>query len=290
MKPIRVCCTEEMSYSPWGFFKAIFADYFQLPLLNDVKIVSKFDEQILKFHKPLFDLYFNNPVKAMSPEDARFTYMEAWSKFLKILTKTVIIVEGFENIDDTSLQTLELYFDKFTNVKTNFVFITNENLTPEQQAESLKTDNRYGKCVWDFERDGNVDHQAVMFNFKNGATATHNMIGGTARSTRTIHVVGTKGEMYGDFEGGSLHLQLIQTDSPTGYHFEDVEIATFSEDTHGGGDIGLIRDFVDYIRDGKVSVECTAIENSVAGHLAVFLADKSAAENGMPQIFDFSQF
>ena len=85
-------------------------------------------------------------------------------------------------------------------------------------------------------------------------------------------------------------MQLIQTDSPTGYHYEDVEIATFSEDTHGGGDIGLIRDFIDYIRDGKVSVECTAIENSVAGHLAVFLADKSAAENGMPQVFDFSQF
>ncbi len=161
--------------------------------------------------------------------------------------------------------------------------------TMEDKANLLKGDSPYGKCIY---KSGNnvVDHQSVLFNFKNGATATHNMIGGTARSTRTIHVVGTKGEMYGDFEGGSLHLQTIKTDSPTGFKYEDVELATFSEDTHGGGDIGLIRDFVDYIRDGKVSVECTAIENSVAGHLAVFLADKSAAENGTPQSFDFSQF
>ncbi len=49
----------------------------------------------------------------MTSEDARFTYMEAWNKFLVALTNTVIIVEGFENLDDTSIQTLELYFDKF---------------------------------------------------------------------------------------------------------------------------------------------------------------------------------
>ncbi len=161
--------------------------------------------------------------------------------------------------------------------------------TMEDKKMLLKGNSPYGKCIY---KSGNnvVDHQSVLFNFKSGATATHNMIGGTARSTRTIHVVGTKGEMFGDFEAGSLHLQLIQTESPTGFEYKDVEIATFSEDTHGGGDIGLIRDFVDYVRDDKRSVECTAIENSVAGHLAVFLADKSASENGTPQIFNFSQF
>ena len=147
IKFVRVCCTEEMSYTPWGFFKAVFADYFQLPLLNDIKVVSKFDEQTLKFHKPLFDLYFNKPVKAMSPEDARFTYMEAWSKFLKILTKTVIIVEGFENIDDTSLQTLELYFDKFTNVKTNFLFITNNEVSVHEKFKGLLRVPNYTEFV-----------------------------------------------------------------------------------------------------------------------------------------------
>ncbi|MBQ3086122.1 MAG: Gfo/Idh/MocA family oxidoreductase [Clostridia bacterium] len=161
--------------------------------------------------------------------------------------------------------------------------------TLEDKANLLKNGSPYGKCIY---KSGNnvVDHQSVLFNFSNGATATHNMVGGTARSTRTIHVVGTKGEMYGDFEGGTLHLQTIETESPTGFKYEEVPLDTFSEDTHGGGDIGLIRDFVDYVRDNVQSVACTAIENSVAGHLAVFLADRSMEQNGAPQTFDFSIF
>ena len=161
--------------------------------------------------------------------------------------------------------------------------------TLEDKANLLKNGSPYGKCIY---KSGNnvVDHQSVLFNFSNGATATHNMVGGTARSTRTIHVVGTKGEMYGDFEGGTLHLQTIETESPTGFKYEEVPLDTFSEDTHGGGDIGLIRDFVDYVRDNVQSVACTAIENSVAGHLAVFLADRSMEQNGAPQTFDFSTF
>ena len=161
--------------------------------------------------------------------------------------------------------------------------------TLEDKANLLKSDNPYGRCIY---KAGNnvVDHQSVLFNFKNGATATHNMVGGCARSTRTIHIVGTKSELYGDFEASTLHLQTIQTESPTGFLYDEVDLGTFSEDSHGGGDIGLIRDFVNYVRDDVRSVECTAIENSVAGHLAVFLADKSAAENGAPQIFDFSKF
>lgn len=73
-------------------------------------------------------------------------------------------------------------------------------LTDERKAESLRTDNPYGKCVWDFERDGNVDHQTVIVNFANGATGTFSMVGGSAKSERNIHIVGTHGEIKGTFE------------------------------------------------------------------------------------------
>lgn len=35
---------------------------------------------------------------------------------------------------------------------------------------------------------------------QNGATGTHNMVGGSAGPMRRIHIIGTKGEIYGDFE------------------------------------------------------------------------------------------
>ena len=52
---------------------------------------------------------------------------------------------------------------------------------------------------------------------------------------------------------------------------------------HGGGDEKLAADFVEYLRGGKPSLACTSIFDSVAGHLCVYLADKSREENGMPQ-------
>jgi len=66
---------------------------------------------------------------------------------------------------------------------------SNKNLTEADQEESLKTDNRYGKCVWDFERDGNVDHQAVMFNFANGATGTFITSTGDCPGTNRFEIV-----------------------------------------------------------------------------------------------------
>ena len=73
----------------------------------------------------------------MTPEDARFGYIEHWCNFLSSLKNTVIIVEGFENIDDTTLQTLELYFDKYKNVKPNFVFITTKQVAVHSKIKSL---------------------------------------------------------------------------------------------------------------------------------------------------------
>jgi hypothetical protein len=64
-----------------------------------------------------------------------------------------------------------------------------ENPTIEQKTELLKT-SVYGRCVW--RSDNNViDHQSVLVEFADGCSATHNLVGGTARPARTIHLLGT---------------------------------------------------------------------------------------------------
>lgn len=134
---LSVTCTEEMTYKPWGFFETLFREYFELPYHNKFIDLAGINQNSLKFFKHLFDLLFKTPVKAMSFEDARFAYMEQWNKFLSILSQTVIIVDGFENIDDTSLQTLELYFDKFKNIKPNFVFVTSKDVSVHSKIKGL---------------------------------------------------------------------------------------------------------------------------------------------------------
>ena len=163
-----------------------------------------------------------------------------------------------------------------------------ENATDEDRWNSL-LHSPYGRCI--YKSDNNVvDHQSVLVNFENGATGTHNMIGGSARSARTIHIIGTKGELEGVFEDETITVRKIDADAASGFTSETVDLSAVGEEGHGGGDDQLTADFVRFIATGEQSISCTAIENSVAGHLTVFNADKSMAEGGAPVVCDFSAY
>lgn len=155
-----------------------------------------------------------------------------------------------------------------------------ENPTIEDKANLLKT-SPYGVCA--YKSDNNVvDHQTVSVFFENGATGVHNMVGGTSYGTRTIHITGTKGVIKGDFEKGEFVLSKIDH-RPGCEHSDTTFDLKIDNDTHDGGDLDLVRDFVAYCRNEEASVSCTSIQDSLSGHLAVFLADKSREEDGMPQ-------
>lgn len=147
----------------------------------------------------------------------------------------------------------------------------------EDKIEHLKTKSPYGVCA--YKSDNNVvDHQSVLVNFESGATATHNMVGGSARGKRTIHITGTTGEIFGCLEDGIITVSKIDP-RPGCEHLDETIDVSVKDDSHGGGDILLAEDFADYVSGAQPSVACTSVQDSLKGHLAVFLADKSR-ENG----------
>ena len=162
-----------------------------------------------------------------------------------------------------------------------------ENPTDEDRINLLKGDSNYGRCI--YKCDNNVvAQQSVLENFKNGATGTHNMVGGSAGPMRRIHIIGTKGEIYGDFEESKFTVAKIHPSKTDEKTVEVVDLNVNGDMVgayggHGGGDEKLAADFVEFLRGGKPSLACTSIFDSVAGHLCVYLADKSREENGMPQ-------
>ncbi len=155
-----------------------------------------------------------------------------------------------------------------------------ENATLEDKRELLKT-SPYGICA--YKSDNNVvDHQSLNILFKSGATGTHNMVGGAAIPQRKIHIIGTKGEIYGTLEDGCFTVSLI--DPRPGCEHKDREVnVKVADDSHGGGDLLLTEDFVRYVRDDELSVSCTSINESVKGHLTVFKADESMKNGGVTQ-------
>ncbi len=163
-----------------------------------------------------------------------------------------------------------------------------ETPTDDDRKRSFAKGNPYDRCI--YKCDNNVvDHQSVLVNFATGATGTHNMIGGAAKSQRIIHIVGTKGEISGVFEDNRFTVSKIDPGPDCGYTEETVDLNADAEG-HGGGDDALTADFVRYVRTGRQSLSCTAIENSIAGHLTVFLADKSRENGGAMVPIDFSDY
>jgi len=149
--------------------------------------------------------------------------------------------------------------------------------TVEQKIESLKTDNPYGRCVWDCDNDV-VDHQSVAIEFENGTTATHNLMGGSSKPCRNIHIIGTLGEIQGCMEDGYFLIRHPDQSRAEGFTEERVDLHV-SGDSHGGGDLSLVEDFVRVMQGNEPSVSTTELEDSINGHLIVFAADLANEEN-----------
>ena len=162
--------------------------------------------------------------------------------------------------------------------------------TIEDKIALMKSDSPYARCA--YKSDNNiVDHQSVLVNFASGATGTHNMVGGSAQSLRHIHIVGTKGEIVGNFEESKF--KVIMIDPTPGSHNEECTIEEVDLNvtgdmsggfgSHGGGDLRLVADFVKYVRGEQPSLACTSIDDSMCGHLTVYKAEDSRHAGGVPQ-------
>ena len=139
-----------------------------------------------------------------------------------------------------------------------------KNISIEDKIALMKSDNPYARCI--YKCDNNVvDHQSVLINFESGATGTHNMVGGSAEPRREIHIIGTKGEIFGNFEESKFTVLKIDP-SPDAHNeecdVEEVDLRVTGDMVgayggHGGGDERLAADFVKFIRGEKPSLACT---------------------------------
>ncbi len=158
-----------------------------------------------------------------------------------------------------------------------------KNPTPERMFQHMRDESPYGRCAWKCGQDV-VDHQSVAVDFADGSTATLNMIGGCSKPDRTIHLIGTTGEIQGSMEAESFVVRKI-TPAPGGpeYSEENVDLKVTGDTTgafggHGGGDMRMVADFVRFMRDEPRSISCTSIDDSVSGHLMGFRADRAREE------------
>jgi len=129
----------------------------------------------------------------------------------------------------------------------------------------------YGRCVYHCDNDV-VDHQVVNMEFENEVTVAFTMCAFTKKCNRTIKLMGTKGEIRGDMEKGEIELINFSTGTETVMQLSK-EISG-----HGGGDYGIMEDFVKLVQADGVVEGRTSATTSVQSHLLAFAAEKARVE------------
>jgi predicted dehydrogenase len=131
----------------------------------------------------------------------------------------------------------------------------------------------YGRCVYRCDNDV-ADHQIVSLRFANGVDANMTVSAFTREDTRTIHLMGSHGEIIGNFTGNEITV--------ADFRIDDVRTSQFtlhSDSTHGGGDDGIMADFIgrvqDRLRRGEAATSLTSLEQSVDSHFMAFAAETS---------------
>lgn len=151
----------------------------------------------------------------------------------------------------------------------------------------------YGQCVYRCHNDV-VDHQTVQMECEGGVTITFSMIAFTDRCTRTIQIMGTRGQLNADLEDDFVTYAPFKG-TPQKIQLETDDIQGGS---HGGSDYrmleALLAHFAQYPEeDGflaagdvfvpEVDPPVCVIDDTLKSHVACFAAEESRLAGGKVQ-------
>ncbi len=156
-----------------------------------------------------------------------------------------------------------------------------DDLSYEGRYKALQ-EGPYGRCVYHCDNDV-VDHQVVNLEFANEVTAAFTMSAFTRDVSRTIKLMGSKGEIRGAMEKNEIEVIHFGTGKVERISFEDLG----GHVGHGGGDWGLMRDFLGMIREDGKRTSLTSAEHSVQSHLMAFAAEQSRVEGTSVKLQEF---
>jgi predicted dehydrogenase len=128
----------------------------------------------------------------------------------------------------------------------------------------------YGRCVYHCDNDV-VDQQVVTMEFPGGITASLTMQGHSHEEGRTLRIDGSQASLLAKF---SFHRSFIEIHDHRSMGVEVFEYPSNVEQVgHGGGDFGIMHDFISSIQDRKQSG--ISARDSLESHFMAFAAEQS---------------
>lgn len=158
------------------------------------------------------------------------------------------------------------------------------NPTKEDIEYAIHNTN-YGKCVFQSDNDV-VDHQTVNLEYEDGATVAFTM-SAFNKGGRRIRIMGTKGELEGDMSRDYVTLYDFATCETEKIPILDAVTDETIHGGHGGGDLGIIRAFCQFLTGTYTGCSITDISTSVENHLVTFAAEDARLSGTVITIEDY---
>ncbi|KAJ2607734.1 hypothetical protein EV177_005346 [Coemansia sp. RSA 1804] len=141
----------------------------------------------------------------------------------------------------------------------------------------------YGRCVYECDNDV-CDNQVVNIEFKDSRYATFSMVAFTKDiCTRKTRIFGTRGELVGDDKNAIEVYNFLSRRSV----FHDPDPVPAELPGHGGGDLGIIKSFVEAIAFNNPGLLPSNSTSSFASHVVVFAAEEARRCGNVVNIGDF---
>lgn len=169
----------------------------------------------------------------------------------------------------------KLYFNNIGLWPTTVI----SEIQTKEAVEKAVAEGPYGRCVYECDNDV-VDHQSTILEFENGVTVDFNLSAFTNKTFRNLKIMGTMGEIIGNDVENKIEIQLF--DSNEKKIIEPKKIGG----GHGGGDTGIMEDFIKLIKSGK-NESLTSASKSVQSHMMAFAADESRLNDRIVNIKEY---
>jgi predicted dehydrogenase len=159
----------------------------------------------------------------------------------------------------------------YANNKSGFPFDVISPVADAQVRLQALKDGWYGRCVYFCDNDM-IDHQTINMLLEDDTTVTLIMNGHGDEECRTMRYDGTLATLRGKFLPSGNHQLSVH------YHLsgevEQIEVKNSMSGGHSGGDMGIVRSFLNAMH-GIPDPNLTTARESLESHLLAFAAEEA---------------
>lgn len=144
----KITCCEAMKYEPYGFFRELISN-----ICNFSKSPKNFDLHNFEMFKDIDSAnYIFNLINLKQRQNSDFdspkeALTDIFFNIFSSIKESLIVIENFEKIDDSSFDILQMMFKQFDDLRINYVTLASEDFYLHRSASFLLSNQAYSEIV-----------------------------------------------------------------------------------------------------------------------------------------------